>query len=87
MSYKYKDIPIHEEIVWIRLIKPYFGNHNHDFPPDLNKGDITWVLKSNWDNNPHWFHPEMNRYSINLDREYFELVPNDIYSEPIYDIY
>jgi len=89
MSYKYSEIPKGKEVVWITLVRPYKGNHSysHSFPPDLRVGDKTWVLKSNWDNNSLWFHPEKNRYSINLDREYFELVPNDIYSEPIYDIY
>jgi len=82
MSYKY-DKPPKRKIYWVKLVKEYRGEHRESFPKDLKVGDKTWVFV--WDH--YHTHIENNRYGRNFEKEYFELVSNDIYSEPIYEIY
>ncbi len=86
MSYKYRDIPKRESIVWIKLIKEYKGEHDHLFPSSLKVGDKTWVRSENWYNKlVDSAHIEGNRYCGNFKKEYFELVKE--VEEPIYEIF
>ena len=49
MAYKYNKVPKSGVIFWIKLIHPYNGNHNHNFPPTMNVGDITWCNEEDTD--------------------------------------
>ena len=83
MIYEYKPVPDGMDVLWIRLIKPYKGNHNSLFPKTLNVGDITWVREECWglmDNT----HIEENRYFGNFEQEYFELVDKPNLNYEIY---
>ena len=89
MSYKYETPPEDlNDIVWIRLIKPYTDKRwkNH-FPKEMCVGDITWT------NGHYWFDKnycliEDNRYYGNFLKEYFELVSvGELIKESQYEIY
>ncbi len=84
MKYKYRDIPNNsKEIVWVKLVKPYEGEHKQYFPKDLKVGDKTWAYKEDYDRYLPSMIIENNRYMGNFNFEYFE----NIYSEPQYEIF
>jgi len=96
--YKFREIPRHiKKVRYIKLIKPYNGNHQEKFPEKMKVGDITWIKETEYIKNnklvKDYIHFENNRYYGNFNWGYFELLPDLPYeelvkpTEPIYEIY
>ena len=85
--YKFNEIPQGIKIRYIKLIKPYKGNHQEKFPENMKVGDISWIKERNYTINnklvKDYIHFENNRYFGNFNWGYFELLPDLPYEQLI----
>jgi hypothetical protein len=95
MGYKYLEIKNkRKEVIWVKLVRPYEGNSGYSFPKDMEVEDKTWVYKEDLYLNyqdrgkiKNYVLIENNRYGVNFELEYFEIIDPNQKSEPQYEIY